>query len=236
MSKPPLHALQGFVATARLRQPVARGRVDAPHHQRAEPPDPRARGSARAAPVRAQSARGDADRRRPALVRSRRRSPRCDRTRAAPLRHAPRRRADADPDAVLRDQLAGAAPAALPRRASATGDPPAVDDQRRRLRARCRTRCRPALRPRALAGAGSGAPVRRLAHADGEPRADRAPRAARRSKRSATFRCWARPAGAGPSGSSASAGRCRSVTWPTSTTPKRCTARRSKAWASCSAG
>ena len=49
-------------------------------------------------------------------------------------------------------------------------------------------------------------------------------------------RCSARPADAGPNGSSVSAGRCRSVTSPTSTTPRRCTARRSKAWASCSGG
>ena len=51
-------------------------------------------------------------------------------------------------------------------------------------------------------------------------------------RRSTRFRCWARPAGAGASGSRSSAARHRSASSPTSTTPKPCTAPLPKAWAS----
>ena len=140
MSRPPLHALQGFVRRRAQRQPVARGRVAAPDRERAEPPDPRPGGAPRPAPVRAR--RRAASSSPPTARRLFDRvaaAPRRDRTGAAAVPRAPRRRADAHADAVVRVELAGAAPAALPRRAPAARDQPAVDRRRGRLRARAPT-------------------------------------------------------------------------------------------------
>ena len=232
MSRPPLHALQGFVATARSGN-VSRAAeslhltVSALSHQ--------IRGLEERVGLRlfVRGARGvqlTEDGR--ALFE--RIAPHFDAIEQAlhAVPRAPRRCADLDADAVVRLGLAGAAIAALPRRASAAGDQPAVERGGGRPAARDVDRCRRAFRSRPLARGGSRASVRRLDHAHRQPGTDRTTRApdpgnARRLPVARRAR-WPLE----PVVRTLRRHSCRRASSRPSTIRKTCTAPRPKDWAS----